>query len=258
MDLGLEGRHVLVAGASKGIGRGIAASFLAEGARVTLTGRGETALDEAAAALAHEFGRDRVARFACDMTVTNDIRAALEFAVDRFGALDAIIANVGGGYLKPGWDIADDDLEDALNHNLTGTLRLAREGLRRLEGREGASLTIISSIAGVDAMGAPWAYGVAKAGLNHFVADAARLVGPAVRVNGVAPGNIRFEGGTWDAAVKANPERLQRWIDREVALRRFGTVEEIADIVVFLSSSRAAFVTGSTWIADGGQVRTTF
>jgi 3-oxoacyl-[acyl-carrier protein] reductase len=257
VDLALEGRHVIVAGASRGIGRAIARGFLAEGAKVLLTGRGEDALNETAGAFAKEFDRERVARFAGDMTDSDDIRAAIEFGVDRFGPPDVLVANVGGGYLKPGWDVADDDLDDALSHNLTGTIRLVRETLKHMAGRAGASVTVISSIAGVDAMGAPFAYGVAKAGLNHYVADLARLVGPEVRVNAVAPGNIRFEGGTWDEAVKANPERLQRWIDREVALKRFGSVEEIADVTVFLASDRAAFVTGTTWIADGGQVRAT-
>jgi len=71
----------------------------------------------------------------------------------------------------------------------------------------------------------------------------------------VAPGNILFEGGSWDRNVKARPEAWQRWIDREVALKRFGNVAEIADVVVFLSSARCGFVTGATWIVDGGQVR---
>ena len=76
-----------------------------------------------------------------------------------------------------------------------------------------------------------------------------------MRVNAVAPGNILFEGGSWARNREARPEGIERWIRREVALKRFGTVEEIADVVTFLASPRAAFVTGATWIADGGQVR---
>lgn len=254
MNLELSGKTVLVAGASAGIGRGIAAAFLREGAAVMLTGRGEAALEQTRSELAAT-AHGRVSSFCGDMTRTEDIVRALDATVAAFGPLDAVIANVGGGYLLPGWDVGDADFDAAIEHNLTGTVRLVREAQRRLEGRAGASITVISSIAGVDAMGAPLSYGIAKAGLNHFVTSMARLVGPEVRINAVAPGNILFEGGSWDRNVKARPEAWQRWIDREVALKRFGDVGEIADVVVFLSSARCSFVTGATWIVDGGQVR---
>lgn len=267
MDLGLEGRNILVAGASKGIGHGITAAFLAEGANVMMTGRGAEDLAVAHAAFEADHG-DRVALFSGDMTETGDICAALDAAMERFGPLHTLVANVGGGYLKPGWDVDDDDLDAALQHNLTGTMRLVREGVRRMQvGEDGsgsdsagadANIVVISSIAGVDVMGAPLAYGVAKAGLNHYVASMARLLGPELRINVVAPGNIIFDGGSWDRNVRARPDAWNRWIDREVALKRFGRVEEIADIVAFLASRRAGFVTGATWVADGGQVRSTF
>lgn len=254
----------MVAGASKGIGHGITAAFLAEGAKVMMTGRGAEDLAVAHAEFEADHG-DRVALFSGDMTETGDIGAALDAAIERFGPLHTLVANVGGGYLKPGWDVADDDLDAALQHNLTGTMRLVREGVRRMQGADSGgagegdgNIIVISSIAGVDVMGAPLAYGVAKAGLNHYVASMARLLGPELRINVVAPGNIIFDGGSWDLNVRARPDAWNRWIEREVALKRFGRVEEIADIVAFLASRRAGFVTGATWIADGGQVRSTF
>jgi 3-oxoacyl-[acyl-carrier protein] reductase len=256
MDLGLTDRVALVAGASKGIGRGIAEVLLEEGARVLLTGRGEADLAATHRELSAQHG-ERVVAFRGDMTATADVRAALARAAEALGPVDVLVANVGGGFLKPGWDVGDDDLDAALTHNLTGTLRLVREGIRVMEGRAGGSIVIISSIAGVDALGAPFAYGVAKAGLNHFATNTARLIGPDLRINVVAPGNILFEGGSWERNVRDRPEAWERWIRREVSLRRFGTPREIADVVAFLASERAAFVTGATWIADGGQVRTT-
>ncbi|MEE4300542.1 MAG: SDR family oxidoreductase [Pseudomonadales bacterium] len=261
MELGLDGRNVLVAGASRGIGRGIAETFLAEGACVLLTGRDEVALaaTETVLAAAHP---GCVAAWSGDMTATDGIVTAFAALEKRFGAADVLVANVGGGYLVPGWDVGDAELEQALEHNLTGTVRLVREGVRRMQreqavepGAFAPNIVVVSSIAGVDVMGAPFAYGIAKSGLNHFVGSMARVVGPGMRVNAVAPGNILFEGGSWERSRAAAPERIERWIRREVALKRFGTVEEIADVVAFLASPRASFVTGATWIADGGQVR---
>lgn len=254
MELKLKDRTVLVAGASAGIGRGIAETFLREGARVMLTGRREAPLREACETLASQTG-GKAAWFSGDMTATADIRAALDATAEQLGPVDAVIANVGGGGLKPGLDVNDADFDVAIEQNLTGTVRLVREACERLQGRAGASVTVISSIAGVDAMGAPLSYGISKAGLNHFVTATARLVGPEIRINAVAPGNIMFEGGTWDENVKARPDAWNRWIRREVALKRFGEVREIADVVAFLSSERASFVTGATWVVDGGQVR---
>lgn len=260
MNLELDGRVALVAGASRGIGRGIAEVLLAEGARVLLTGRDEGALADAFDALSGEHG-DRVASCVADMTVTEGINAALDACTARLGCPEILVANVGGGYLTPGWDVDDDALGAALEHNLAGTVRLVREGVRRMQpGAEAPTaaapnIVVISSIAGVDIMGAPFAYGIAKAGLNHFVGEMARLVGPSMRINAVAPGNILFDGGSWQRNRAANPEGIERWIRREVALKRFGSVQEIADVVAFLASPRAAFVTGATWIADGGQVR---
>ena len=113
MDLGLSGTRVLVAGASQGIGQGIAEALLEEGAKVLLTGRSPGPLQVAFEAFAAQHG-DRLAQHAADMTATDGITGAFAAMEAAFGGVDAVIANVGGGGLKPGWDVSDDDLAYAL------------------------------------------------------------------------------------------------------------------------------------------------
>jgi 3-oxoacyl-[acyl-carrier protein] reductase len=99
-------------------------------------------------------------------------------------------------------------------------------------------------------------YSAAKAALLNYGKNVARAVGPHnVRVNCVAPGNILFPGGSWERHLLERHDDVQRQIEAEVPLQRFGRPEEVADLIVFLSSDRAAFMTGSCVVADGGQTR---
>jgi 3-oxoacyl-[acyl-carrier protein] reductase len=261
MELELRDKVVFVAGASRGIGRAMAEAFVREGARVAITGRTEAALEEARDALAAAAGREAVAAVAGDMTRSADIARALEATEARLGPIHCAIANVGIGRAPLGVDVSDADWEADIAQNLTGSMFLARDAIKRMlkrpaAERDGASVILISSIAGVDAMGTALPYAATKAALNHAATALAKLVGKdGIRVNAIAPGNILFPGGNWERIVAGRPEAWQRWIDREVALKRFGRVEEIADAALWLASARASFVTGATIVVDGGQVR---
>jgi 3-oxoacyl-[acyl-carrier protein] reductase len=261
MELDLKDRHVFVAGASRGIGEGIARAFLDEGAKVTLTARGPESLNATQAALDAQYGKGRTFAFAGDMTATQPIEAALAAAEASFGPPSICIANVGLAAAAPGFEVTDAMWEDGIAQNFMGSMRLARAWLRRAtaiprERRGDANLVFISSIAGIEALGTVLTYGSMKAGLNHAAKELAKIAGrEAIRVNTIAPGNIIFPGGSWEARVKERPEAWTRWINREVALRRFGTPEEIGRVAAFVASPRAAFVTGAVIPVDGGQVK---
>lgn len=257
MDLQLTDKVVFVAGASRGVGLGIVEALLADGARVAMAARGAVKLEEERARLAGEYGEDRVWARAGDLRESETLEAMISAIESDFGPLWGAVANVGIHPCPPGFDIDDDTWTDGMRQNLDSAFRLARSALRRMEPRGEGALLMISSIAGVAAMGSPLTYGTGKAAMNHMVKELARLVGPkGVRVNAIAPGNIIFPGGTWEAAV--NSERgdvWQKWVRREVPLQRFGEVQEIGSAAAFLLSPRASFLTGQIIPVDGGQTR---
>jgi 3-oxoacyl-[acyl-carrier protein] reductase len=260
MDLELRNKVVFVAGASRGIGFGIARAFLAEGARVAITGRNAAALESAELQLRDLFPHGKLCAISGDMTSTSDLTTALGRTEDALGRVDIVIANVGGGSTAVGYRFDDAQWDATIQENLTGSVRLMREAMKRFIARPeaeraGCNVVAVSSIAGVDAMGSLLAYASSKAALNHFVKNLSKEVGRhGIRVNAIAPGNILFPGGDWEKAVAAQA-KVMDWIKRDVALRRFGTIEEIADAVLFVASPRAAFMTGECLVMDGGQVK---
>lgn len=262
MELDLKDKVIFIAGASRGIGLGMAEGFAKEGARVALTGRGADSLKAAREKLvAAGIDPQKLITVAGDMTTSADIIRALDETERVLGPVHCAIANVGLGRAPLGIEVTDEDWEADIKQNLLGGAYLAREALRRIlarpeSERADASVILISSIAGVDTLGSSLTYAATKAATNHLTRALSRLAGKEnVRVNAIAPGNILFEGGTWEKSITERPEAWGRWIRREVALRRFGTVEEIADAAMFLASPRAKFITGQVLVVDGGQVR---
>ncbi|HEY2750266.1 SDR family NAD(P)-dependent oxidoreductase [Phenylobacterium sp.] len=257
MELDLKGRVVAIAGASRGIGLGIAETCLAEGAKVAISARNPEALEATRLRLAERYGEDCVWARAGDMRETNEIEACLNGAEAELGPLWGAVANVGIYPCPPGIEVDDETWDAGFRQNLDAAYRLARSALRRLVPRGEGSVLLISSIAGIDAMGSSLTYGVAKAAVNHLGQELARLAGPAnVRVNAIAPGNIVFQGGTWAERLSGpRGDVWRRWVDREVPLKRFGAPEEIGSVAAFMLSPRASFMTGMVAAVDGGQTR---
>lgn len=252
MKLELDGRVALVTGASRGIGLAIATTLAAEGARVALAARGADALDAARATVG-----TKSSVHVADVTDPTAAARLVQEVERHWGRLDILVCNVGSGAsVPPGRETAAEwtRMMDLNLFATTNMIEVARPLMAR--GNGDRAIVCISSIAGMAALGAPVTYYAAKAALNATVRGLARpLALEGIRINAVAPGNILAADGTWARKLAENRAAVEDMLAREVALRRLGKPEEVADLVVFLASPRAAFITGSVVVADGGQLR---
>ncbi len=256
MDLGLANKTALVTGASRGIGRAIALSLAGEGARVVMCARGGEALEAAVRdARTRGGGEDAALGVTADVTTADGVAAVVDAACARYGGIDIVVNNVGGSGARDFAATDEDDLKSVLDRNLFPALRVSRAALPHLRARGGGVIVMIASIYGREAGGGP-SYNVAKAAEISLAKAMARDLAPqGVRVLSVAPGSVLFPGGGWDRRQKADPAGIAAFVAREIPFGRFGGPEEIGDVVAFLCSPRAGWITGACIPIDGGQSR---
>jgi 3-oxoacyl-[acyl-carrier protein] reductase len=252
MDLGLAGKVALVTGSSRGMGRAIATRLVEEGADVVFCARGAETLDEAVSAAS---GPGRAHGIVADVTTADGVAAIVAGALERFAGLDIVVNNVGGSGAST-FDGADaEDVESVLRKNLFPALNVSREAIPALRKRGGGVIALIASIWGRELGGGP-GYNLAKAAEISLAKTMARdLASDRIRVLSVAPGSTLFPGGSWERRQREDPEGIAALLAREFPWGRFGTVDEIADVVTFLVSRRASWVVGTSVVVDGGQSR---
>ena len=251
MDLDLRGARALITGGSRGIGFAVADALAAEGAAVGLVARGADGLAAAAKRLA-EHGVP-VATAAAEVTDATALDRAVEDVAAALGELDRLVANTGG---TVGGNLTDSSLEDftaTFVLNAGHAAELIRTALPHLRAAGGGAVVLISSITGMRP--APrTTYAVAKAAEIQLAATAAaELAVDNIRVNAVSPGSILFPGGSWERFSQQNPADFAAFLDTQFPLGRLGHPEEVADVVTFLLSRRASWITGANIVVDGGQ-----
>jgi len=244
----LSGRSVIVTGASKGIGKGIARVFASKGAQVLLAARNLTEAQATATEICASGGI--ASAVAADIANPEDTLKMAQTALERNGAIDIVCCNAG---IFPAAKLAEmtvSDWDSTLNTNLKGTFLTVNACLPALKARGQGRIIVTSSITGPITGYPGWShYAASKAGQLGFVRTAAIELAPHnITVNAVLPGNILTEG------VEAlGPEYIAR-MTSAIPQRRLGSVEDVAYAVLFLASDEAAFITGQTIVVDGGQV----
>jgi len=244
----IRGRSVIVTGASKGIGKGIARVFASRGARVLMLARNRVEIERTAAEI-RDAGGDAYA-IAADVTSSADMERMARTAIEHHGGIDILCANVGIFPSARLEDMTQSDWDSVMTANLTGTFLPVRACLAALKESGKGRVIITSSITG-PITGLPgWShYGATKAGQLGFVRTAAiELAAHGITVNAVLPGNIMTEG-----LKDLGPEYLAQ-MAAAIPMKRLGTVDDIAYAALFLASEEAAFITGQTIVVDGGQV----
>lgn len=246
MDLGLENKNVVITGASKGIGRATALNFADEGANVAVCARGQEALDKIAAEL-EALGVKAYAT-ACDVSNADSLKGFLQSAKDTLGSIDILVNNASALSSEDDADAWKSSIEIDLMSTVTATQTV----IPWMTENGGGAIVHVSTISALDVPGPP-AYSATKAAvMNHSKNMAAILAPQNIRVNCVAPGSIYVEGGIW-SIIKENDEAFYNGVVSQIPSGRMGKPEEVADAIVYLSSSRASWVSGSTLVVDGVQ-----
>ena len=244
LQIDLSGRVALVTGSTRGIGRAIAQTLTAAGAKVAVVGRDRAKAEEAAGQIGGE-----ARGFSCDVANTGSVAALVEEVEKSFGSLDILVNNAGLTRDNLLMRIKDDDWDAVLDANLRGAFASIRAASRGMMKRRWGRIINIASIVGITGNKGQANYAASKAGLIGLTKSVAKELGSRnILCNAVAPGFIET-----DMTAAMTPE-ARAAMSAQIPLERLGKPEDIAGMVAFLASEHAAYITGQVFVVDGGMV----
>jgi 3-oxoacyl-[acyl-carrier protein] reductase len=249
MDLHLAGLRALVSGGTRGIGRAVVATLLAEGAQVAFCARDADAVAATAAELGA--GGGTVIGSVADVSDGAALAGWVSSSAEALGGIDILVANVSAMSTAD----TEENWAKCFSIDVMGAVRMVEAALPFLEQSEAAAIVTVSSVSGreIDFFEGP--YGSMKAALIHYTQGIARRLAPrGIRANTVSPGNTLFDGGSWDNAQRNRPEFFQSALDL-IPAGRMGTATEMAAAVAFLASPVSSFTSGTNLVVDGALTR---
>jgi 3-oxoacyl-[acyl-carrier protein] reductase len=253
MNLGINGKLALVTGAGRGLGEGICRSLAQEGALILATSRTASDLEQLVGELGGALAGHRF--LPLDIATSNGPNLLIEYIRQQKIQPDIIVNNVGGnlGFTDPLGPV--DEWQQVMRLNVEVALEINRAFIPHMREAKWGRICHVSSISALENQGPP-AYCAAKAALNAYVRSLGRFVcADNVILTSIMPGAIFTKDGYWDTALQDRPDHVEKYLNERMAIRRFGRVEEISEVVAFLCSEQASFCVGSALLADGGQGR---
>jgi 3-oxoacyl-[acyl-carrier protein] reductase len=260
MDMAIRGRVALVCGASSGLGKAVALGLGREGARLALCARTEQKLRKAAEEIHQQTGAE-VFPVVADVSIAGDVTRLVQQSVDHYGTVEILICNAGGPPFGHFLDLPADAWQKALDLNLLSTLNLCRESVPHMQKRKWGRIINITSFAAKQPHEGLILSNMARAGVLGLAKSLANeLAASNILVNTVCPGAFQTERQTALSQKRATQEGISleeatQKRTKEIPLGRFGLPEEFADLVVFLASERASYITGTAIQIDGGVIR---
>ena len=257
MDLGLKDKVAVVGASSKGLGKAIALGLAEEGAKVTICARDIDTLEETATEIREKTGAEVLA-VPADVSQPEQVSGLIAKAIDRFGGIDILVSNAGGPRAGRFADLSPEDYQAALHLNLLSTINLCRGVVPSMKARGGGRIINLTSISVKQPVDGLMLSNMARTGVIGFAKTLASELAPDnILVNNVCPGVIFTDRIKQLATVRAEEadityEEALANMTQDIPLGRIGDPKEFANLVVFLASGRASYITGTTIQVDGG------